>query len=317
MGKTYIKEENGQKVLYEENTSPFPFGDKKLGELHENWDGSLETRNSFSENYELQEERNELEEIVTCIVPGTKPHDYDVKTSGGGSGTLKWNSWKERHELENNPTKHYSGSGSSYGGSPYSSGSSKSNGWGRSIAFGIFAVLVGMSLGLIEDYKKNPSRYASFYQVPVVQSQGIVNNYNGYYTKRVHRKTKKQLPKYEKILNESSEFQLLQKYITKIKVDLYNDKMAKIAEIREDENSDVVVPEVDIYTYVEALESQYKIYLDNMKTKINSTVNDLSEKERRTLIELIDSDEISSDSIYLDPEFWEKQYNESVYITVH
>ncbi|MBI2670543.1 hypothetical protein HYX18_00985, partial [Candidatus Woesearchaeota archaeon] len=57
MGKTYIKEENGKKVLYEENTSPFFFlPDKNLGELHENWDGSLETRNAFGENYELTEE---------------------------------------------------------------------------------------------------------------------------------------------------------------------------------------------------------------------------------------------------------------------
>ena len=44
MGKTYIKEEGGKKVLYEE--SPFIFGDRKLGDLHENFDGSFETRNA-------------------------------------------------------------------------------------------------------------------------------------------------------------------------------------------------------------------------------------------------------------------------------
>ncbi|MCL5061642.1 MAG: hypothetical protein M0Z70_06615 [Nitrospiraceae bacterium] len=97
MGKKYIKEENGKKVLYEENT--LLFGDKKLGELHENLDGSLETRNAFGENYKASEKGGFLD-VIGDLIPGAKPHDYEVETSSGKFGTFEWNRSRDRYEFK-------------------------------------------------------------------------------------------------------------------------------------------------------------------------------------------------------------------------
>jgi len=115
MGKIYIKQEDGKKVLYEENTSPFPFGDKKLGELHKNWDGSLETRNASGENYKLTEEKDFLDFIP---IPGARPHNYEVETSSGKSGKFEWDSCKDRYELKEELTTKYPTSYSSNNHSP-------------------------------------------------------------------------------------------------------------------------------------------------------------------------------------------------------
>ncbi len=96
MSKTYIKEENGEKVLYEEGF----LGDRKIGELHENFDGSLETRNAFSENYHVEQERDSFREVIETVVPLSNPKDYIIESSEGQSGTLEYESLRGRHEGE-------------------------------------------------------------------------------------------------------------------------------------------------------------------------------------------------------------------------
>ena len=96
MSKTYIKEENGEKVLYEEGF----LGDRKIGELHENFDGSLETRNVFSDNYSIEQERDSFRDVIETVVPFTNPKDYIVESSEGQSGILEYESIRGRHEGE-------------------------------------------------------------------------------------------------------------------------------------------------------------------------------------------------------------------------
>ncbi|MFA5251853.1 MAG: hypothetical protein WC454_04635 [Phycisphaerae bacterium] len=50
MGEEYIKNEDGKEVVYEKGF----LVDKKIGELHEKWDGSKETRNVFGENVRVE-----------------------------------------------------------------------------------------------------------------------------------------------------------------------------------------------------------------------------------------------------------------------
>ena len=53
MGRIFIKEEDGKEVAYEEGA----FGiETKIGELHENWDGSKETRNFFGPHVTIEKE---------------------------------------------------------------------------------------------------------------------------------------------------------------------------------------------------------------------------------------------------------------------
>ena len=52
MGDTYIKKEDGKEVVYERGI----FMDTRIGELHENWDGSKETRSVFGPNVTVEAE---------------------------------------------------------------------------------------------------------------------------------------------------------------------------------------------------------------------------------------------------------------------
>ena len=49
----YIKEEDGKEVVYKKGLFGF---DSKVGELHEKWDGSKETRNFFGPNVKVEKE---------------------------------------------------------------------------------------------------------------------------------------------------------------------------------------------------------------------------------------------------------------------
>ncbi len=49
MGDIYIKDENGEKVAYEKGF----LTDRKIGTMHEKWDGSYETRNIWGDNVTL------------------------------------------------------------------------------------------------------------------------------------------------------------------------------------------------------------------------------------------------------------------------
>jgi len=104
MGKIYLKEENGKKILYEKNDSPFPFGDKKIGELYERLDGSLETRNVTGENYILSEKRNFLDNLGD-ILPGVNHRTYEVTTSNGKRGIFEWNHSAKRYEFKEEQIK--------------------------------------------------------------------------------------------------------------------------------------------------------------------------------------------------------------------
>lgn len=96
MGKTYEKDGH----LFEENDGPFPFGDKDLGELHENFDGSKETRNITGTNYRIEkEEPGFLEEVVGTVVPFATPRDRDASTSDGHTGNVHYDEWRKRYEL--------------------------------------------------------------------------------------------------------------------------------------------------------------------------------------------------------------------------
>jgi hypothetical protein len=52
MGEKYIKREDGKEVVYEKGI----FGDRKVGQLHDNLDGSKSTRNIFGENIRVNPE---------------------------------------------------------------------------------------------------------------------------------------------------------------------------------------------------------------------------------------------------------------------
>ena len=52
MGEKYIKHENGKEVVYEKGV----FGDRKVGQLHDNIDGSKSTRNIIAENVKVRPE---------------------------------------------------------------------------------------------------------------------------------------------------------------------------------------------------------------------------------------------------------------------
>lgn len=287
MGKTYIKEENGKNVLYEENTSPFPFGDKKLGELHENWDGSLETRNAFDENYKLTEERDSLEEVVTCIIPGTIPHDYKVETSEGESGTFKWNSWKEKHEFKKEAADHSSYSSNeriSYNRGPPGYGNSKSKdegGFGVRLFLGAIGIGVGV---LIADYTENPNRYNPSYQSPLTQHHSkprirkasqearkkllenakdanIVEDFQSFQDSTAEPESR------QEIVIPKDEFLDLERLVVRMKRELYAYKKETLEEIESTFVANQISAEEKNW-YAKIVESEYNTYLDNFKRKI-------------------------------------------------
>ncbi len=322
MGKTYIKEENGKKVLYEENTSPFPFGDKKLGELHENWDGSLETR---SGDYKLQEKRNELEEIITCIIPGTEPNDYEVETSDGESGTFEWNSWKERHEFKKEPDDHSSYSSNerisaNRGSSSY--GSSKSKGRG---GFGVRLFLGAISLGvgvLIADiYTENQNRYNPSYQAPIIQKHRTLHHRKPR-TGKAYQEAKRKLledakdasivedsqafqdsttepERHQEIVIPEDEFLDLKRIIVGMKLEMRAGKKETLEEIGEAYNAKYLSEE-ERDLYVRNVDSEYSSYIDNMKTKIIA-FEMLPKWQKDELTEIIYSNDLHSDSLRFPP----------------
>jgi len=52
MGEKYIKTEDGKEVVYEKGI----FGDRKVGDLQDNFDGSKSTNNIFGENIRVNSE---------------------------------------------------------------------------------------------------------------------------------------------------------------------------------------------------------------------------------------------------------------------
>ena len=80
MGKIYIKQENGQKVAYEEGA----FLDRKIGALYEKWDGSYETRNITGDNVTIDS-------------------NYRTKLNGDVEGTFNDQEgvFSDRHFLDN------------------------------------------------------------------------------------------------------------------------------------------------------------------------------------------------------------------------
>lgn len=164
MGEKYIKEENGKKVLYEKSF----ICDTKLGELYEKFDGSFETRNFCGEDYKLSEKRS-IFGVVTDIIPGTKPHDYEVETSNGKKGTFEYNDWTKRYEcdklrekesIEHPRSYSYESSGS------YSSEGETSSTTGDSIAgIVVFWLLVAIGLAWLFWYHEEKSA-SNYYQTP-------------------------------------------------------------------------------------------------------------------------------------------------------
>ena len=318
MGKTYIKEENGKKVLYEENTSPFFFlPDKNLGELHKSWDGSLETS---SGDYKLTEERDgldDLEEIVTCIIPGTKPRDYHAETSDGESGTFEWNSWKERHELEDRVTRQSSGSRSYSNGTSYGTGSSKSKGRG---GFGVRLFLGAIALGvgvLIADiYTENPNRYNPSYQAPITQyhSKPRIRKASQEARKKLLENAKDtnivedfqafqdstaEPERHQEIVIPEDEFLDLKRIIVGMKLEMRAGKKETLEEIGEAYNVKYLSEE-ERDLYVRNVDSEYSSYIDNMKTKIIA-FEMLPKWQKDELTEIIYSNDLHSDSLRFSP----------------
>jgi len=93
MNKLYIKEKNGRKILYQENTFPVP--DKILGELNTNTDDSSETTHS-KEKHTLSEKNGFFKEIIY----DNQNNSYDVIMSNAKPGIFAWNPLKKRHEYE-------------------------------------------------------------------------------------------------------------------------------------------------------------------------------------------------------------------------
>jgi hypothetical protein len=102
MGKVY--EKDGK--LYQEESFFGLTYDVPVGDLHDNWDGSRETRNICSENYRIEPDRSFTTEMGQLLAgPLAVPPDKIVTTSSGDAGRMKYNEWQRRYEYETSKNK--------------------------------------------------------------------------------------------------------------------------------------------------------------------------------------------------------------------
>lgn len=126
MAEYYIKEEDGEEVIYEKNF----LGDIKIGELHDTWSGSKETRNIFGPQITVDDEGIFSSERKAKIDEQEGVFDKDFLAD---HPTFKESS-------EDSSSSSYEESSSDNGGSSYSSNSS--SGTGKIIFFFIVICII-------------------------------------------------------------------------------------------------------------------------------------------------------------------------------
>ena len=163
MGRTIIKEEDGKRIAYEEGA----FMDRRIGELHENLDGSEETDSFSDEHVRIEKENNIFDFNSKSVferdgsVDGEKGTFQDDSFSAGGVRSRFEPASKSRSSGDGENTS----DGDTLGGSSYTRNSSYSgNSSGGffsglitlgAFIFGAFLLSLPMAENFVRDMKNN------------------------------------------------------------------------------------------------------------------------------------------------------------------